>query len=45
MAKWVELVVLEMMIAFDPWHTFDNSHIFAPGLLHPMQPSISRNHV
>jgi hypothetical protein len=43
MAKWVKLIVSETKVAFDPWHTSDNSHIFAPGLVHPKQPSSSRN--
>jgi hypothetical protein len=43
MAKWTKLVMLEMKVAFGPWHTYGNSHISALGLLRPKQLSTSRN--
>jgi hypothetical protein len=43
MAKWAELVVLEMKVALGPWHTSGNSHIAALGLLCPKKLSASRN--
>jgi hypothetical protein len=43
MAKWAELIVLEMKVASSLWHTFSNFHISALGLLHPKQPSANKN--
>jgi hypothetical protein len=42
MAKWAELVALEMKIVSGPWHTSDNFHICALCPLHLKQPSTSK---
>jgi hypothetical protein len=34
MAKWDELIALEMKVVSSPWHTYDNFHISILGLLH-----------
>jgi hypothetical protein len=42
MAKWAELIALEMKVVSGPWHTSGNFHISALDLLHLKQPSASK---
>jgi hypothetical protein len=43
MAKWAELIVLEIKVVSGPWHTSGNFHIYALGLLHLKQPLANKN--
>jgi hypothetical protein len=42
MAKWAELVELEMKVASSLWHTYDRFRIFELDLLHPKLPSANK---
>jgi hypothetical protein len=42
MARWAELVELEMKVASDLWHTSGSFRTFELDLLHPKLPSANK---